>query len=183
MVLLGAWCLHSALRRNWRSAVSGAACAIPALVWWTYVYRHTAPDYTSWLATYPFSGILERTIRGIDAPVSTLWLRAAAVFEELALAGIWLALACSFYLAWKRRYGLPEVSAIAFLVFAAALGKLDLWDSAYATGRTMSPLLIVLGLLALRDRRLSFAIPMLLIVPRIALQYEAQLKGAFRGLI
>jgi hypothetical protein len=46
----------------------------------------------------------------------------------------------------------------------------------------MSPLLIVLLLIALRDRRPVFAIPLLLILPRIALQYEAQLRGVIRGI-
>jgi hypothetical protein len=182
VLLLVAWCLYSAMRRDWRAAMLGAGCAVPALVWWTYVDRHTPADGTPWLARYPFSGLLDRTIQGVQAPVSTLWLRAASVFEELALAGIWLALAFSFYLAWKRRYGLLEVTAIAFAAFAATLGKFDIWASAYAAGRTMSPLLIVLGLIALRDRRPVFAIPLLLILPRIALQYEAQLRGVIRGI-
>lgn len=183
MVLLGAWCVYSAVRREWRAAISGMGCALPALAWWTYVYLHTAPDDTPWLSRYPFSGILDRTIHGVDAPVSTLWLRAASVFEALALAGIWLALALSFYLTWKRRNGLLEVAAMAFTAFAATLGKFDIWESAYAAGRTMSPLLIVLALLALRDRKPAFAVPLVLILPRIALQYEAQLKGALRGLM
>lgn len=181
MVLLGAWCVSSFLRRDWRAAMFGTGCAVPALAWWTYVYRHTTAEGTPGLSRYPFSGILDRTIQGVHAPISTLWLRAASVFEDLALAGIWLALVFSFYLAWKRRYGLLEVAAMAFTAFAATLGKLDIWESAYAYGRTMSPLLIVFGLIALRDRKPTFAVPLALILPRIALQYEAQLRGAIRG--
>lgn len=103
------------------------------------------------------------------------------MFEELALAGIWLALAFSFYLAWKRRSGLLEITAMAFTALAATLGRFDIWDSAYGFGRTMTPLLIVLGAIALRDRKPTFAVPLVLILPRIALQYEAQLRGAVRG--
>jgi hypothetical protein len=62
------------------------------------------------------------------------------------------------------------------------LGRLDIWTSAYAAGRTMSPLLLVLGLLALRGRNWVFAAPLLLMLPRIALQYQAQLKVALQGL-
>ncbi len=72
---------------------------------------------------------------------------------------------------------------MAFALFAAFLGKFDIWASAYATGRTMSPLLIFLGLFALKERRCIFAFPLLLILPRLALQYEAQLAGVIRGLI
>jgi len=177
-----AWCLYSAMRRDWRAVMFGAGCAVPAVVWWTYVSRHTPADGTPWLARYPFSGILDRTLQGVPAPVSTLWLRAASVFEDLALAGIWLALAFAFFLAWKRRFGLLEITAIAFAAFAATLRKFDIWASTYAAGRTMSPLLIVLGLIALRDRSPVFTIPLLLILPRIALQYEAQLRGLFRAI-
>ncbi|HWR50713.1 MAG TPA: hypothetical protein VN428_06380 [Bryobacteraceae bacterium] len=183
MVLIAAWCIRSALKRNWRAAALGAACAFPALGWWVYISRHTAPDGTAWLSSYPFSGLIERTVQGIDAPVSTLWLRAAWLFENLALAGIWLALTLSFYLVWRRRFGFMELSAIAFTAFASTLGKFDIWESAYATGRTMSPLLIVLGLISVRDRKPVFAIPLLLIIPRIALQYEAQLMGALRRIL
>ncbi len=180
MVLVAGWCLYSALRREWRAAVVGAACGLPAVAWWSYVHSRTPVDGTHWLSTYPFSGIIERTLQGVTDPTYTWWLRAAAGFEELALAGIWLALVLAGYLVWKRRFGLIEVAAILFAVFTAALGKLDIWSSAYATGRTMSPLLIMLGLLALRDRRFVFALPMLLVVPRIALQYEAQIRNAMR---
>jgi hypothetical protein len=181
MVLLGAWCLYSALRRDWWAATLGAGCVVPALAWWIYVHRHTTADGTHWLSRYPFSGILDRTIQGVHAPLTTLWLRAASLFEELALAGIWLALAFSFYLAWKRRYGLLEITAMAFTALAATLGIFEIWESAYGFGRTMTPLLIVLGLIALRDRKPTFAVPLALILPRIALQYEAQLRGAVRG--
>jgi len=181
MVLLVAWCVHAALQRKWRQAISGMLCAVPALAWWSYVQRHTSADGTRWLAQYPFSGIAERTLHGGFGPDATLWLRTANVCERLALAGLWLALALSIYAIWKRPSGLAELTALAFSAFAATLGRADIWDSAYAAGRTMSPLLIVLGMIALRDRRAIFAVPMLLVVPRIALQYEAQIRGALLG--
>jgi hypothetical protein len=39
----------------------------------------------------------------------------------------------------------------------------------------------VLGLLRLRGRSWVFAVPLLLMLPRIALQYQAQLKVALQG--
>ena len=63
MVLLGAWCLYSALRRDWWAATLGTGCVVPALAWWTYVHRHTTADGTHWLSRYPFSGILDRRSR------------------------------------------------------------------------------------------------------------------------
>jgi hypothetical protein len=187
MILVSAWCACSALRRDRRAAVLGACCAVPALAWWAYVHSRTPPDGTPWLSTYPFSGIIERTVHGIGHPISSPWLRTAANLETMANAGIWLALLMTFYLAWKlvleRRWELAALTAILFVLFSASLGRLDIWSSAYATGRTMSPLLIMLGLLALRERRWLFALPLVLVLPRIALQYQAQLKGALRGIL
>ncbi len=181
MVLVLAWCAYSALRRDWRAAGMGAGCALPTLAWWAYVHSRTPVDHTLWLSAYPFSGIIERTIRGVNAPVSTLWLHSAAILEQVALIGIWLALLLAFYLAWRRRCGVIELTAILFAAFAAAVGRFDVWSSAYATGRTMSPLLIMLALLALRERRFAFALPLLLVLPRVGLQYEAQLRLALRS--
>lgn len=181
MVLLAAWCIHAAWKRDWHHAVCGTLCAIPAAAWWSYVQRHAKADQTNWLARYPFSGIVERTLNGGYGPDTTLWLKMASSFEKLALVGLWLALALSVYVFWKRPNGLAELMVITFTAFAATLGRFDIWDSAYAAGRTMSPLLIVLALIALRERRAIFAVPMLLVLPRIALQYEAQIREAIRS--
>jgi hypothetical protein len=181
LVLVAAWCLYSALRRKWWAAGWGAVCAAPAILWWTYVRSRTPVDGTHWLSTYPFSGLIERTVHSTGEPTFTWWLRLAEGFEWLALIGIWLALFLAFYLACKRRTGLIELTAVLFAVFAASLGKFDIWSSAYATGRTMAPLLICLGLVALRERRYLFTLPLLLILPRVALQYEAQIGRIIRG--
>ena len=181
MVLVVGWCVYRFARRDGRGALLGAACAVPAVAWWAYVQRHTPPDGTPWLSSYPFSGIVNRTLQGTGDPTSTPWLRAANILEDVALAGMWLALVLAFYLAWKRRGKFIEITAILFAAFTSALGKFDLWSSAYATGRTMSPLLILLALQAFR-RRPVYAVPLLLVVPRIALQYEAQLKALLRGM-
>ncbi len=182
MVLILAWCVHWGLRRDWIAAGLGAGCAAPALAWWQYVQSHTPPDATAWLASYPFAGIIERTLNGIDHPTSTAWLQLAAMLEHVAIAGIWLAFALTAYLAWRRRLGLVEWTAILFTAFASLLGRWDIWASAYATGRTMSPLLIMLGLLALAGRGWVYIVPLALILPRIALQYQAQWKLALGGL-
>jgi hypothetical protein len=183
MVLVVAWCICSALRRRWSAALLGAACAAPAILWWAYVRSRLSMDGTPWLSQYPFSGLIERTIQGTGNPTFTAWLRVADAFEWLALAGIWFALLLALYFLFRRRPGLIELTTLVFMIFAATLGKYDIWASAYATGRTMSPLLIMLGIFALKERRYLFALPLLLILPRMALQYEAQLTGIIRGIV
>ncbi len=183
MVLIMAWCIYSAQRRDWRAVWTGAGCAGPAILWWLYVRSRTPMDGTPWFSKYPFSGLIERTLQSTGEPTFTWWLRTAEVLEWLALAGIWLAVFLALYFAFRRRAGLAEWIALIFTLFAAGLGKFDIWSSAYATGRTMSPLLIMLGLFALKERRYFFIVPLLLILPRLALQVEAQLAGIVRGIM
>ncbi|MSV35006.1 MAG: hypothetical protein EXQ47_05330 [Bryobacterales bacterium] len=185
IILVAAWCLYSALQRDWRSLLLGVLSAMPALAWWAYVRAHTPADGNVYLARYPFGGILGQTLSGYTDPTHTLWLRAAYLLEWVALAGIWLALGLALYFGFtalrSRHARWMELTAVLFAVFAASLNQLDLWASAYATGRTMSPMLIMLALLAWEWRRPMFALPLLLVAPRIALQYEAQLLGVLRG--
>ena len=181
LLVLG-WFVVRIAQRDLRAAILSAASAAPAAAWWLYVAKNTPADGTPWLSSYPFSGIVNRTLEGTGDPISTPWLRAANILEDVALAGIWLALFLAFYLAWKKRGEFIEITAVLFAGFSASMGKFDLWSSAYATGRTLSPLLILLALVAFDKRRYLFAVPLLLVVPRIALQYEAQLKAMIRGL-
>jgi len=181
MIVVLGWCVYRIVQRDARGATFGAVSALPAAAWWGYVQTHTPPDGTDWLSSYPFSGIINRTLQGTGDSTSTPWLRAANIFEDVALAGMWLALVLAFYLASQRRWKFIEITVILFAAFEAALGRFDLWSSAYATGRTMAPLLILLALLAFQNRRVLFAFPLVFFLPRIALQYEAELRTMLRG--
>jgi hypothetical protein len=183
IVLVIAWCLYQALRRNWVAGLAGLACAGPVIGWWVYVGSRAPADATVWLARYPFSGLIDRTIAGEATNLASPWLRAAAAAEILAMAGIWLALLCTAYLVLRRVWGPAEIAAVGFAAFASLLGKPDIWDSAYAIGRTLSPLLIVLMLIGLRDRQMVLALPIVLVLSRILLQYEAQIVPAARNLL
>jgi hypothetical protein len=181
MLLVAGWCVWSAIQRRWKEVVMGAICAAPAIAWWVYVQSRTPPDSTQWLARYPFSGLVDQLLAGTSTPATTLWLRMAGVTEHLAFAGIVLSIVCCLLLVWRKRFGLPEITAILFAAFVSLLGRGDIWDSAYATGRTMSPLLIVLALIGIRNRQFLLVLPMLLVLPRILLQFEAQILAAIRA--
>ncbi len=183
ILLILAWCAFWALRKHFRYALTGAACALPALGWWLYVALHTTPDRTGFLASFPFSGIVTWTIHAFAEPVAAYGPGANAVMELVALAGIWLAFALAIYLAAKLRFhgsqwDLPELTAVLFAAFASLIAYQDIWASLYGIGRTLSPLLVALAAIALRDRRPVFAGPLLLAVPRIALQFAAEIKVA-----
>lgn len=182
LLILG-WCAFWLIKGSLRAAVYGAVCAIPAIGWWAYVAASTIPDRTGFLAGVPFGGLITWTVHALADPESVYGPRANAALELVALAGIWLAFALSIYIVAGARlrasaWDLPELTAVAFAAFAALIGYQDIWASAYGIGRTLSPMLIALAAIALRDRRALFAWPLLMVVPRIALQFAAEIKVA-----
>jgi hypothetical protein len=183
ILLIPAWCVFWVIRRNLRNAWIGGACALPALGWWLYVAGHTIPDKTGFLGGFPLQGLVEWTIHALSEPAVVYGPRASAALELVALAGIWLAFALTVSVAakWRRQSGLwdlPELTALLFAAFATLIENQQVWASAYGVGRTLSPLLIALAAIALRDRRPVFAAPLLLMAPRIALQFAAEIKVA-----
>ena len=180
LLLVAGWCVWTALQHRWREALVGAACALPALAWWAYVHARTAPDQTGWLAAYPLGGLIARTLDPPVIPRTGLWLRVANLTEQLAFVGMWAAFAAVVWVVWKRRWGLAGVTAIVVAAFASMLGKYDIWADAYAAGRVLSPLLVMLALVALQERRVWLALPMLLMLPRVVLQYQPALKVIIR---
>lgn len=181
LLLEAAWTAYALLKRERGPAAAGALCALPAVVWWAFVAARTPADGTPWLSEYPYSGLIQRSLSGIVPPASPPGLIIATLLEDAALLGIWAALALAAYIAWKRRWGHVEIAAVACAAFAATLGKLDIWDSAFAAARTMTPLLLMLAVIALRDRRALFALPLALVLPRFAFEYLAVVKLMLAG--
>jgi hypothetical protein len=181
LLLIIGWCGWNALRRRWREAMLGAACAPPALAWWAYVQARTPPDLTGWVASYPFAGLIARTLDPPVIPRTGLWLRVANMTEQLAFVGIWLAFFCVLWVIWKRRWTFAAVTALTVAAFASMLGKYDIWADAYAAGRVLSPLLVMLAVIALQERRVWLAVPMLLFLPRVLLQYQPAVKRILAG--
>ncbi|HTP89290.1 MAG TPA: hypothetical protein VMJ34_20210 [Bryobacteraceae bacterium] len=178
LILVLAWCVLYAMQRRWRVTMAGAACTIPTIAWWSYVSLHSAHDRTSFLTPVPLGGLITWTLHALRDPVAVYGPRAAAVLELLALAGIWVAFALVVWIAVRRGWRFPELVAMLFAFFTAWIGYQDIWASAFGIGRTLSPLLLALAWIALRDRRRIYAAPLALIVPRIALQLASEIKVA-----
>ncbi len=181
LLLISAWCVYCWIRRRRREAIFGAACAIPAAVWFLYAALHSPPDETAEFAAYPLGGLVTWTLHAFRDPIGVYGHGASVVLEFAALAGIWLAFGLSVRIAVRRSFQLPELIALAFALFACLIGVQDIWASAYGIGRTLSPLLIALAAIALRDRRSVFGLPLLLIAPRILLQLAAEIRVGLRG--
>jgi hypothetical protein len=172
-----AW--EQTIRREWRRLTLTILSTLPFLLWVCLVLSKSTRDGTQWLS-FPFAGIIRRTFNPLVYAISGRWVAVAAILDYLALIGIWIALAFVVRLALKRRSGLIENSAYVFALGAVLLGKADIWGGAYEFGRTMSPLLIMLGLLAIRDRNRWALMPLACVLPRILLQYDPQIRGILR---
>jgi len=165
--------------RKWKLFLLTLMSALPFALWSSFVFAHTPADGTAWLSI-PFAGIVRRTIHPLQYSITGPWVALAAIFDYLALIGIWIALALTVRQAVRRSFDLITCCILSFALGALCLGKADIWAGAYEFGRTMSPLLILLGLLALRDRKLLFLLPLACTLPRILLQLEPQVRGILR---
>ena len=169
------------LRRGNRSRLVLAAASVsPFLIWVSWVHWHTTRDGTPWLS-YPFAGIIARTLNPVQYPLTGRWVTLAAVLDYVAIIGIWVALALVILLALRRPIGVLESSLAVFGIAVLWLGKPDIWGGAYEFGRTMSPMLVLLLMLAVSTKQRRYLFPMMLVLPRIALQYQPQVFGIISG--
>jgi hypothetical protein len=180
---LTAGTMLSELRRgHWGRLALAAASAVPFVAWVAYVHAHTSRDGTPWLSL-PFAGIIARTLHPVQYELTGRWLTTAAILDYLAVLGIWLALGFVIHLLFRRPLGLLEWCLAAFGLAVIWLGKADIWGGAYEFGRTMSPLLFLLMMLAVSTRQYRYLLPMAMVLPRIALQYQPQVFGIVAGLL
>jgi len=177
LLLIAAQAACAAWQRRWRAMLWSAAAALPFLGWAWYVSRRTAPDLTSHLGPIPFAGILYRVLRYAPYSLDTAWLRHAAALDYLAFLGLCAGLA----LAVPRRPDRLGMAAAAFAVALIFVSQPQVWAEAYAFARIASPLVILLALLALRDRWWWGLAPLACILPRLLWQLEPQFRGVLRG--
>ena len=183
VVLNVAYVIYALTRKSRREALIGAGTTVPWLAWLTYLDARTVADQSTFASFIPFEGLIGRTLHPVQFEIATHWLRTAAVLEYIAVLGIWAAVALTARLAWKRRWNLTAVSCFVFAgIFVVFLGEPEAWASAYAFARTMSPLLIWLGLIAIAGRSWIDLAPLAMTIPRILFQFGPQWHGILHGL-
>ena len=183
LVLNVAYVIYALTRKSRREALIGAASTIPWLVWLAYLYARTTADRSTFASFTPFEGLLRRTLHPVVFQTTTHWLRTAALLEYIGVLGIWVAVALTARLAWKRRWNLAAISCFVFAgIFVVFLSTPEAWATAYGFARTMSPLLIWLGLIAIVERSWINLAPLALTIPRILFQLEPQWHGILHGL-
>jgi hypothetical protein len=185
LVAVGAFVLPALRQRRFRAAASWAGAALPALAWNAYVFWGVPQAQATRLGlTYPLASVVW-AIRHLQTyPFAPRVIDALHVLDVIAIAGALLAFAWGFW-AWARER--DELAAAAgllalFGLVVSASPALDYTD-VYSFGRQNGPLLMILMLLALRSRRWSLLLPLLLILPRAVLPDAALTFRAARHLL
>jgi hypothetical protein len=171
--LIGGYTLFLLWKRRFADAAGAAASALPALLWFAFLMRHTASlpvrDYMSWI---PMSGWLNRV------------LHPTVILDYAALAGILWTFAAAARMTWTRRT-VDEVAGVYSLgLFFAFLNGRQIWDSVgYGAGRVLTPFLLITAIAELSGGPWLALGPILLVDARLSLDLAPQIVGVARGLL
>lgn len=166
--------------RGLRRAASVALTAIPFAAWSLWIATRTEPDHITWFGL-PVVGLAERLLSPAEYPFPAWLSGLLIVLDFLALAGVVLAIAISL---WRARDRPPAtVTAALFALLALGVANADVWAEVYGFGRTMSPVLLLTAIGALQGGPRWLVAPMLLVVPRVAIQMAAQFGSFLQPLI
>ncbi len=182
MALIAGWCLFQALRGQWKRAAVFVTAGLPAGCWFLYVRARSGPDGTRWASWIPFEGIVERTLHPVQFALTSRWLKEAAILDNAALAGIWIALGVAAWWIVRKNISALTCSAWVFALGALFLAKADIWSESYSFSRTQTPLLMCVGLEGMGAKRWWQLAPLALTAPRILLQLEPQWRAVLHGL-
>jgi len=177
---LAAWCV---MERRWRRTAGVAVSVVPAFAWYLYIGLHTAPAGPDDLVSaIPFAGILSRLGHPVAYRFGFAMNVLVTTLDYAAAAGMVAAIV--YCAANWRRLARQADGAIAFLFIAliAVVSSPAVWEHPYAFARGYSPLLLIVALDGFRSRSPVAALPLAMIVPRIALEMGPQFIGVVRGI-
>src|SRR5581483_5131031 len=164
----------AAFGKCWKRFAVFATAALPTAAWTLYVAAHTGPTGAMHNFARPVFGLFVRLLTvSHDYPGSDKSLYVfMQTIDFLALAGyiFCLALAAKWLWVSKTKWCDPIKLTIAFFLFMALLmGHPEPLMSAYAYGRTLSPLILWVALLGLASRKWAALVPPLLVSAGVAI--------------
>jgi len=170
------------LERRIKQAAIYSLAALPALAWFAYVHAHTRGEHFH-ASFIPLSAIWTAFVHPFVYPagVHLVWL--AKMADDLALIGMLAAFALA--LRWNLRRN-PDALALALIGFVSLgilLQQSEPWLNVYAYGRIYAPLLVLLGVQGLQRGSWLALVPLLAILPRIAMQFGNQILGVAQALL
>ncbi len=182
LLLTAAYLFYCVVRRNWRFAVLYSTTAIPWLLWnWYLTSTIGFGIYPTSLV--PLSGLLGHLIHPRDYPPGVPLVGLVQVADFAALLGMLLALGLAVVLVLKRKTDPVAVAALLFAGLTVSVQNYEAWSTVYNYGRIFSPLLVLVALGWLPRNRWLAVAPLILITPRVVIQFGQQVLGVLGGVI
>ena len=178
-VLAAAACLALSVQRRFAKAAVFATAVVPAAAWYLYVNSRT-PDYASakFGDLIPFKGILETLLNPIAYGLGGTVEAGLRWLDRLALLGFVLAVLLGVWLVRRNGFGQMEAAIVLWSFLGLCLPR-SFWEDCYAGPRVFTPLLMYVMLLGAPLARWRTMAPLLMVLPRVALQVLAPLATAF----
>jgi len=183
LVLLAGYVGTLVLERRFGRAALFSTAALPAIVWVGLVSTRTAPTQLTLTSLWPLAGYAQRILHPYPYPLAAPIAFAANLLDYASLAGIGLAIVWAVILVPGKKAGAVTIPILAFAAVAAFLNLHEIWDDAYAFGRVLTPLLLLLALVAIPKRRWAMALPLLLVTPRILMQFAPQALHVVKAML
>ena len=168
-------------RREIRGAVWVCASALPALAWFVYLNRLGPSTVGGFVGLVPLSGFFERVIHPAAYALPAFKAGVGKVFDYAALGGIALAMALTARLAMRREWSAQSAAAYGMAIAVVFLHDRSVWEDAYAFGRVLTPLLLLVAVLYWARRPWLAIAPVALVDARVALNLATQISGVVRG--
>lgn len=181
-LLLAAYVAALAIERQFARAAIFCTAALPTAAWYWFVARHSIPAPVL-LSAAPFAGYLQRILHPVIYPFTGFAAAVTTALDYVGLAGAAMAFLWGLLPLFKKDWSAVAIVAYAFVALAALLNLAQFWTDAYGFGRTLTPLFLLLALRAIRDRRLTAALPVLLVIPRIAMQFAPLAYSVMSGVL
>ncbi|MBZ5624558.1 MAG: hypothetical protein LAQ69_38535 [Acidobacteriia bacterium] len=178
-VLAAAACLALSVERRFRKAAAFATAMIPAAAWYLYVNLRTLDDSNmTFRQLVPFKGIFETLLDPITYPFSGTVDAGLRWLDRWALLGFVLAVLLGVWLARRNGFGQMEAAMMLWSIIGLCLPR-SFWEDCYSGARVFTPLLIYVMLRGAPLGRWRVMAPLLMVLPRVALQVLAPLLAAF----
>ncbi|HEY3444098.1 MAG TPA: methyltransferase [Paludibaculum sp.] len=181
-LLWGAYGLHLLINRRWTRAGIFGTAALPAVAWHLIVRANTQADFPSLGLATSAHAIWDHLLKPAHYEFPSQIANLAVALDYVSLAGVALAIVLVLVRVF-REYDNPSVlAAAAFVALPFTVGGHLAWHDPFAYPRTLSPMLLFLGLAAMKSRSWLGYVPLLLVLPRILMELAGRLPF-LRGLL
>ncbi len=182
LLLTVAYCLYCVLWKHWRLTAIFATSTIPWALWTAYLAMQLGgASYATSLV--PLEGLFRNLLNPVDYPADIPYQGLIHAADIAALLGMLLAI-CLAGMLWIRQRSDPvAIAALLYALLTIFVQRGDVWMTVYNYGRIFSPLLLLVALGWMPRNRWLAAAPLLLVVPRVLIQYGRQVEGIARAIV